>query len=119
MARAPDHPSGAKHTISLSLTPETVELLDGMVAARGTNRSQFVSRLIERVWAGGAIKASAAPPPSNRTPQSPGDRPVRSRNVAPEPSGCAHVKRTVKGGGIVYCDGCGAMRGPSGKWSAL
>lgn len=54
VSKPAEHPSGAKQTVCIRLSPHHLELLDKIAAEQGRNRSNTVARLVERA----AVKAS-------------------------------------------------------------
>ncbi len=50
MGRQPEHPSGAKISVNIRLSPDLVEILDKQAGRLGLNRSRAVARLISSIW---------------------------------------------------------------------
>lgn len=88
---------GDGHVVTLHLSDATWLVVSARAGKFGESVGEYLTRLADRL----AARNESAP---------------RHPKAKPVPSGCAHAKRSVKGGGIVCCDACGALRGPSGTW---
>lgn len=102
MTRSPDHTSGPKEAISVSLTPEQLRILNDACQREGRNRSDFLGRLIVRL-AGNPVDEVKI------------DDDIRPHNP---PSGTTvhiHTKARVGTHGRPVCT-CGAIEGTDLVW---
>ncbi len=101
MARTPEHPSGAKVSVNIRLSPDLIRVLDRQAERLGLNRSRTVGRLLEHVE---AFEQAGSREPAPGTVELDMDKPL----------GHDHTKSYIKAG-FYACD-CGAIQGKDSEW---
>lgn len=130
MSRLPSDESGPARTVSVRLSPRHIAMLDEMAGARAMNRSQLVTKLIERAERG------THPSQSGEVVAHHGDGSVTLASVSPIVSGgvtlgqtaehvaqhafainaCVHRNITKLATGLHRCRDCNGTKGNDGVW---